>query len=465
MSSNDIAISIKNLSKCYEVYATPRDRLKQFVLPRLQRLMGQQPRQYFSEFWALNNVSFEVKKGETVGIIGRNGSGKSTLLQMVCGTLSPTGGIVNTIGRVAALLELGAGFNMEFTGRENVILNAAILGFPREKILAKMDEILIFAELGEFSNQSVKTYSSGMFMRLAFSTAIHVEPAVLVVDEALSVGDARFQAKCMRRIKDIKKQGTAILFVSHDIASVRSLCDRAIWLDNGKIVDQGTIFPVTGRYMEFMFKDEQFASDNRCEIAIPQSSKPAVLHTFKTEIDIQNQVEVKSPDRLLTTESNEKISELMIDSRPVAHWGSDKGIIVSASVCDRQGNRQNVFLLGDVLRVIIEVRIPLEIPREYLSFAFSIKDMKGTDLVVSTTHDFGNKPLPDVERLRVSFQMNNLLVTGMYLLVVAVENRQNRDIHYYEYIEGAHYFSSLSCQQFFGIFHPSIVHEVQRINE
>ena len=252
--SSDISIKVENLSKCYQIYDKPRDRLLQ--------MLSRGRKQYFREFWALRGVSFEIKKGETVGIIGRNGSGKSTLLQMVCGTLSPTDGIVITQGRVAALLELGAGFNTEFTGRENVLLNAAILGFPSEEILAKMDQIAAFSELGEFLEQPVKTYSSGMFVRLAFSIAIHVDPAILIVDEALAVGDARFQAKCMRRIKDIKDQGTTILFVSHDVASVRTLCERAIWLDNGQVFDQGDVFPVTGRYMEFMFKDEQTAADS-----------------------------------------------------------------------------------------------------------------------------------------------------------------------------------------------------------
>ena len=221
--SSEIAVRIANLAKCYEIYDKPHDRLKQYIYPRVQRLAGLPTKSYYRKFWALKDVSLEIKKGETVGIIGRNGSGKSTLLQMVCSTLSPTVGVVNTQGRVAALLELGAGFNTEFTGRENVLLNAAILGFPREEILAKMDQILAFSELGDFIDQPVKTYSSGMFVRLAFSTAIHVDPAVLIVDEALAVGDARFQAKCMRRIKDINQQGASILFVSHDVTSVRPL--------------------------------------------------------------------------------------------------------------------------------------------------------------------------------------------------------------------------------------------------
>ena len=202
--SSEIAIKVENLSKCYQIYDQPRDRLKQFLLPRLQRVVGLTPKQYYREFWALKDISFDVKKGETVGIIGRNGSGKSTLLQMICGTLSPTTGSVATHGRIAALLELGSGFNPEFTGRENVYMNASVLGLTNDEIDARFDEIAAFADIGEFIEQPVKTYSSGMYSRLAFSIAINVDPEILIVDEALAVGDARFVAKCMRRIKDIR---------------------------------------------------------------------------------------------------------------------------------------------------------------------------------------------------------------------------------------------------------------------
>lgn len=453
--SSEIAIRVENLAKCYEIYDKPHDRLKQYIYPRIQRLAGLPTKSYHRKFWALKDVSLEIRKGETVGIIGRNGSGKSTLLQMVCGTLSPTVGVVDTQGRVAALLELGAGFNTEFTGRENVLLNAAILGFPREEILAKMDQILAFSELGEFIDQPVKTYSSGMFVRLAFSTAIHVDPAVLIVDEALAVGDARFQAKCMRRIKDIKQQGTSILFVSHDVASVRALCDRAVWLDNGIVVDQGDVFPVTGRYMEFMFKDDLAASGNLAE-SRSLEKKSTVLHATCNSIEPQSEAEPTTEVSISTIESKVESSKYQLDSRPVTHWGSNKGIILSAFVCDLQGSRKDVFAWGDGIEINIDVHIPKEIPREHLSVAFSIKDMRGTDLVVSTTHDSGIKQLPDIDRFNVSFRMSNLLITGMYLLVAAVENRQSRDIHYYEYVEGAHYFSSLASQQFFGVFQPQI---------
>ena len=228
--SDDIAIKVSNLSKCYQIYDKPHDRLKQSIYPRLQRLVGKQPVQYCREFWALKDVSFEIKKGETVGIIGRNGSGKSTLLQMICGTLNPTSGSIETHGRIAALLELGSGFNPEFTGRENVYMNAAILGLSREEIDAKYDEIVAFADIGNFVDQAVKTYSSGMMVRLAFAVIAHVDADILVIDEALAVGDAFFTQKCMRFIQQFKGDGGTLLFVSHDSAAVMNICSRAVWM-------------------------------------------------------------------------------------------------------------------------------------------------------------------------------------------------------------------------------------------
>ena len=215
MSSDDIAIRVENLSKCYTLYDAPRDRLKQFVLPRLQRGIGKPSRNYYREFWALKDISFEIRKGETVGIIGRNGSGKSTLLQILCGTLTPNSGTVAINGRVAALLELGAGFNPDFTGRENVYMNGSVLGLTKEQIDARFDEIAAFADIGEFLFQPVKTYSSGMYVRLAFAVIAHVDAEILIIDEALAVGDAFFVQKCMRFLRDFMTRGT-VLFASHD---------------------------------------------------------------------------------------------------------------------------------------------------------------------------------------------------------------------------------------------------------
>jgi lipopolysaccharide transport system ATP-binding protein len=253
MSSDDIAIRVANLSKCFQIYDAPRDRLKQFILPRLPRLGGQPPRQYFREFWALRDVSFEIKRGETVGIIGRNGSGKSTLLQIICGTLTPTGGSVETRGRIAALLELGSGFNPEFSGRDNVYLNAAVLGLSREEVDARFDEIAAFADIGEFIEQPVKSYSSGMVVRLAFAVAINVDPEILIVDEALSVGDELFQRKCFSRIENIRAKGATILFVSHSGAQIVELCDRALLMDSGEKLAAGLPKQIVGRYQKLLY--------------------------------------------------------------------------------------------------------------------------------------------------------------------------------------------------------------------
>jgi len=250
--SSEIAIKVENLSKCYQLYDQPHDRLKQSIYPRLQRLAGKQQKQYFREFWALRNISFEIKKGETVGIIGRNGSGKSTLLQMICGTLSPTVGSVQTNGRISALLELGSGFNPEFTGRENVYMNGAVLGLSQHEIEARYDDIVAFADIGEFIEQPVKTYSSGMLVRLAFSVNIMIEPQIMIVDEALSVGDMNFQAKCMTALARIQEKGATILFVSHDISSVKSLCSRGVYLEHGKVMAAGPAAEVAEIYIRTM---------------------------------------------------------------------------------------------------------------------------------------------------------------------------------------------------------------------
>ncbi|SHL97154.1 lipopolysaccharide transport system ATP-binding protein [Nitrosospira sp. Nsp11] len=255
--SSDITIRVQNLSKCYQIYDVPRDRLKQFVAPRLQRLTGRQPRQYFREFWALKDVSFKVRRGETIGLIGRNGSGKSTLLQIICGTLAPTGGVVETKGRIAALLELGSGFNLDFTGRENIYMNGAVLGLNSEEIDSRLDAIVSFADIGQFIDQPVKTYSSGMSVRLAFAVQAQIDPDILIVDEALSVGDAKFQAKCFARLKQLKDNGTSILLVTHSSEQIVTHCSSAILLNNGMQLETGEPKRVVNRYMDLLFGKEK----------------------------------------------------------------------------------------------------------------------------------------------------------------------------------------------------------------
>jgi teichoic acid transport system ATP-binding protein len=239
---NNIAIKVSHLTKVYKLYDKPVDRLKESLHPLKKK--------YHKEFYALNDVSFEIKKGETVGIIGKNGAGKSTLLKIITGVLTPSSGHVHVNGRIASLLELGAGFNPEYTGVENIYLQGTLMGYNREEMEEKIDTILEFADIGDFVHQQVKTYSSGMFARLAFAVAINVDPDILIVDEVLSVGDARFQAKSIKKMESIKKKGTTILFVSHGIEQVKRFCQKAIWIDKGKIRQIGDQASVGDMYTD-----------------------------------------------------------------------------------------------------------------------------------------------------------------------------------------------------------------------
>jgi homopolymeric O-antigen transport system ATP-binding protein len=249
-SERDAAvIRVRNLSKRYEIYDDPSDRLKQSIVPRLQQLAGMKPRQYYREFWALNDVSFEVRRGETVGIVGKNGAGKSTLLHLIVGTHAPTSGSVEIDGRVTALLELGSGFHPLFTGRENVYMNAAILGLGRAEVDRRFDEIAAFADIGMFMEQPVNTYSSGMYLRLAFAVQVCLDPDILIVDEALAVGDAYFVHRCYHRIRSMKEQG-----------SVNNLCDRALWISGGRLRLEGKPDHVTASYRADLFGLEMNAA-------------------------------------------------------------------------------------------------------------------------------------------------------------------------------------------------------------
>ena len=258
-----IALRVEDVSKQYRIYDHPGDRLKESLTRGHWK--------WHREFWALRNVSFEIEKGTTTGIIGPNGSGKSTLLQIITGTLEPTHGAVWHEGRVAALLELGAGFNLEFTGLENVFMTAALMGFSRKETEELLPHIERFAEIGDFIYQPVKVYSSGMYVRLAFATAISTDPQILIIDEALSVGDALFQHRCLRRIRQMQESGTTILFVSHDPSAVKALCSRAILLNNGQVDSNGTPADVLNRYQGLIMEREQ-AYDEKSPIAISQST-------------------------------------------------------------------------------------------------------------------------------------------------------------------------------------------------
>ena len=251
---NEIVIKVENISKVYKLYEKPIDRLKETI--------GLSKKVYHTKHYALENLSFQVEKGETIGIIGTNGSGKSTLLKMITGVLTPTSGNIIVNGKISALLELGAGFNPEYTGIENIYLNGTMMGYKKEEMDDKIESILEFADIGEFINQPVKTYSSGMFSRLAFAVAINVEPDILIVDEALSVGDVFFQAKCYKKFNDFKKQGRTIIFVSHDMGSIMKYCDKTLLIDRGKFVDMGPSANMIDIYKKILVNQYVPDSDN-----------------------------------------------------------------------------------------------------------------------------------------------------------------------------------------------------------
>ena len=267
-ANSETAISALRLSKCYQLYHHPRDRLKQFLWPH--RWWG--PRQFYRELWALHDIDLTVMPGEVVGIVGQNGSGKSTLLQLVCGTLTPTHGEIDVSGRIAALLELGAGFNPDFTGRENVLMSAAIMGFSQSEIADRIEDIINFSGVRDFIDQPVKTYSSGMYVRLAFSVAINVDPDILVIDEALSVGDGAFARKSFDRIMQMRDAGKTILFCSHSLFQVESLCSRAIWINQGKIILDGESAQVVSAYQTFL---DQCMTDSVLETSNTHNNVPA----------------------------------------------------------------------------------------------------------------------------------------------------------------------------------------------
>lgn len=275
--SSSSAVFVDGLGKRYDIYDRPSDRLRQFVLPRLQRIVARPPQSYAREFWALRDVSFEIQRGDALGVIGRNGSGKSTLLQLITGVLTPTEGVARTNGRVAALLELGSGFNPDFTGRENVYLNGTVLGLSRDDLDRRFDAIAAFADIGDFMEQPVKTYSSGMFVRLAFAVIANVDADILVVDEALAVGDVFFTQKCMRFFKGFRERGGTTLFVSHDSPTVVNLCNRAIWLEKGCIQEHGEPENVCRSYLEQIYRERTPGSSKEREM--PARSAGAAEHS------------------------------------------------------------------------------------------------------------------------------------------------------------------------------------------
>jgi lipopolysaccharide transport system ATP-binding protein len=402
--SSDISLRATHLSKCYQVYSTPHQRMLQSIVPRLQRVAravgaNPEPRRYFREFWALRDVNFTARRGEMVGIIGRNGSGKSTLLQMMCGTLTPSAGTSEVKGRVAALLELGSGFNPEFTGRENIYLNGSVLGLTHAEIDDRIDDIIAFADIGDFVDQSIKTYSSGMSMRLAFSVIAHVDANVLIVDEALAVGDAYFQQKCMRWLRSFRERGT-VLFCGHDIGAVMNLCDQAIWLDRGEVQSQGDTKSVCEAYLASIH--EQSAGLTPKSIQKPASKKQA-----------QAKHGTGSTDQLV------QVMEFDPDS---AAFGSGDATIVEVKMTRPDGSELGLIRGGEEIQVTVRVKANIEIERPIVGF--HIKDRLGQWLLGENTYlPYRNAPVslgPGMElKARFTFDLP-LLRSGPYALAAAV---------------------------------------------
>lgn len=407
--SSDIAIKVENLSKCYQIYDQPRDRLKQFVLPRLQRLTAQQPKQYFREFWALKDVSFDVKKGETVGIIGRNGSGKSTLLQMICGTLTPTSGSVQTNGRVAALLELGSGFNPEFSGRENVFMNASILGLTKDEIDARFDAIASFADIGDFIEQPVKTYSSGMYARLAFSIAINVDPEILIVDEILAVGDAAFQRRCLAKFYDIRERGCTVLFVSHDQYQVKSVCQRALYLESG----HQKMFGPAGSIIDAYSIDMETA-----EAARSKAEKTSLPTLAKVKAAASGVEEISRLDKSAKTDTLAPTVLIVADD------GCERPYLIeSVQLLTIEGVEVAKIETGAELWLEMRYRALTVRPPERISFVFNIYRHDGLYVCGTTTLMDGITPFPGSQRGRVRVRFPSIsLLSGEYRFRVAIND-------------------------------------------
>lgn len=377
--SFDIALKIDSLSKCYHIYETPKDRL-------LQLLFGKR-RQFYKEFWALKSLSFTIRKGETVGFIGRNGSGKSTLLQLICGTLNPTSGTIQAHGRVAALLELGSGFNPEFTGRENVYLNAEMLGLSKDEIDQRFDDIARFADIGDFIEQPVKTYSSGMYVRLAFAVVAHVDADILVIDEALAVGDAVFTQKCMRFLRNFQKDGT-VLFVSHDMGALHSLCQSAYWLDKGELKMAGEPKDVTAAYLAAIYEEQQGPSVAQ---ALPKRVAPEASDQSKSErID---QIPFRDMRRDFINQSSFRNDiQLFSFQEDAQSFGRGEARIQSVCLQDSAGQPLQWVVGGEP--VTLQVRCHADRALSSPIVGFFIKDRLGQALFGDNTYlSFMDNPL------------------------------------------------------------------------
>ena len=415
--TDEIAIRINDVTKLYKLYDKPTDRLKESL--------GLSKEKKYKEHYALHGVSFDVKKGECVGIIGTNGAGKSTILKIITGVLNPTAGNVEINGRISALLELGAGFNPEYTGIENVYLNGTMIGFSREEIDAKMDEILAFADIGDFVHQPVKTYSSGMFVRLAFAVAINIDPEILIVDEALSVGDVFFQAKCFKKFEDFKAKGKTILFVSHDLSSIEKYCDKAILLDHGKNVGEGTPIDIINKFKKLMvgmsledIEAQETAGNEKSDSEIKDNKSQT---GGESNNDSQSKAVKNDQDSDASDDSNNSndggrwMDHLEINPN-LDEYGDLKAKLIDIGVFDEFGNITTTIMKGSrfTLKSKVEFYEDIESP----IFTYTFKTLKGQDITGTNTMfektDIGTAHKGDI--YVASFTQEMFLQGGEYLL-------------------------------------------------
>ena len=386
-----IAIRVEHVSKMYKLYDKPSDRLKESL--------GLTRKKCYREHYALTDVNFEVPKGETIGIIGTNGAGKSTILKIITGVLNPTSGEVIVDGRISALLELGAGFNMEYTGVENVYLQGTMIGFSEEEIDARLQDILDFADIGDFVNQPVKTYSSGMIVRLAFALNINVEPEILIVDEALSVGDVFFQAKCYRKMEEIKQRGTTILMVTHDMGSIIKYCDKVVLLNKGEFIAEGEPGHMVDLYKKILANQ---------------------LDSLNEELESDYSGGMLGDEKKAKAEESHSDGSLMKDKITIntdrTEYGDGRAEIFDLGLFDAKGNLTNLLLKGEMFT--IKERIRFHAPIKSPIFTYTIRDKKGTDLTGTNTMYEGCdiKPVGDGDVYDVSFTQKMTLQGGEYLL-------------------------------------------------
>lgn len=378
----DVVVSIKNVSKVYKLFDKPIDRLKESL--------SLTHKNYHTDHFALEDISLDVHKGECVGIIGTNGSGKSTLLKIITGVLSPSSGTVEVNGKISALLELGAGFNMEYTGIENIYLNGTMLGFSKEEMDAKLDDIINFAEIGEFINQPCKTYSSGMFARLAFAVAINVEPDILIVDEALSVGDIFFQSKCYRKFNEFKEAGKTIIFVTHDMGSVIKYCERSMLINRGHHVLTGTSAEAVDVYKKILANQYD---DNTKE-----------------------EEKVKDTEVKEVSEEDSSWKQKLILNQQVDSYGNGKAEIVDFAVLNDKGEVTSTLQKNKQFRIKMKIRFHEDI--ENPIFAYIIKDRKGTEITGTNTflEKYMQKNCKKGQEITVNFDQILNLQGGQYLL-------------------------------------------------